>query len=142
MEKAVSHIIENENVFRALVSVPPAILFILLAANSLMSGGIVLFQVIYILLALYFLLSAIGYAALYSNELVEQKTKPLFKNINLSNAISYLALAAIFITTSIVSITSSAHIIFTSLAVLLALITTLNTLAYAAYYTNDRYAKV
>lgn len=44
--------IENENLFRALFCAPTAILLVLFADSFLMSSGIVLFKVIYVLMAL------------------------------------------------------------------------------------------
>lgn len=137
MGKVERNLIENENLFRSLVCIPPAIIFVLLAVNSISSSGIVLFQIIFTLIATYFTLSTIGYAAIYTNELYEGKTEPLFKNKNLSKTIVYLPLAIIFIATAVTSITSSAHIVFNVLSISLASYTVLATLAYAAFYTND-----
>ena len=140
MEKVKSeNIIENENLFRALVSVPLAILFVLLSINSVLTTGIVLFQVLFILLAIYFSLSAISYAAHYTNELYDGKTEPLFKNINLSKTIKFLPLAVLFTYIAVNSITTSAHIVFKALSIVMSLLLILTTIAYAAYYTNDCY---
>jgi hypothetical protein len=140
MEKVKSeNIIENENLFRALVSVPLAILFVLLSINSVLTSGIVLFQVLFILLAIYFSLSAISYAAHYTNELYDGKTEPLFKNINLSKTIKFLPLAVLFTYIAVNSITTSAHIVFQALSIVMSLLLILTTIAYAAYYTNDCY---
>lgn len=60
--------IENENLFRALVCSPIAVLFVMLAVNSMMSPGFVVFKVIYVVMALCFALSALAYAAYYTND--------------------------------------------------------------------------
>lgn len=102
-----------------------------------MNSGIVLFLIIYVLVAAYFTLSTLGYAALYANERFAGQAEPVFKNTNLSKAIATLPLTIIFIGTTIVSVTSSAHIIFQALSALIACYFLLSTLAYAAFYTND-----
>ncbi len=142
MEKVKSEVtIKNENLFRALVSLPLAALFALLAMNSVMNSGIIIFQILYILMALYFSLSTLGYAAHYTNERYEGTTEPLFKNKNLSKAIKLLPLAIIFVAVAMNSITSSTHVVFQVVFVLMAMFTLLSTLAYAAYYTNDYFAE-
>ncbi len=141
MEKVENKIIENENLFRALVSLAPAVLFIMLALNSMMSAGIVLLQVIFILLALYFLLSALGHAALYTNERFDGKSEALFNNKNLAQTMMFLPLTILFTFITFLSITSSAHLVFTGISMLITMFSLLSTLAYAAYYTNDYYAK-
>lgn len=137
MGKAESSMIENENLFRSLVCIPPAIIFVLLAVNSISTSGIVIFQIIFTLIASYFTLATVGYAALYTNERYEGKTEPLFKNTNLSKAVKFLPLAIIFIATAVTSISSSAHVVFNVISILLASYTVLATLGYAAFYTND-----
>jgi len=140
MEKVQSEsIITNENLFRALVCVPLVILFVLLSINSVATSGIILFQILFILLALYFSLSAISYAAHYTNELYEGKTEPLFKNKNLSKTIRFLPLAILFTYIAVNSITTSVHIVFQTLSIVMSLLLILSTIAYAAYYTNDCY---
>ena len=129
--------IENENLFRALVCIPVAALFALLAASSIMNSGILLFQIIFVLLALYFTLSTLAYAAHYTNERYEGTTEPQFSNKNLSKTVKLLPLAIIFVIVAMTSITSSTHVVFQVLFVLMALFTVLSTLAYAAYFTND-----
>ncbi len=62
------NVIENENLFRMLFCSPVAILFLVLAESYLMSPGIMLFKVIFVLFALYFTLSALAYAAFYTND--------------------------------------------------------------------------
>jgi len=61
-------LIENENLFRALVCSPIAVLFVMLAVNSMMSPGFVVFKVLYVVMALVFSLSALAYASYYTNE--------------------------------------------------------------------------
>ncbi|MCO4798985.1 MAG: hypothetical protein KC484_07205 [Colwelliaceae bacterium] len=132
-------VIKNENLFRAWVSLPAAILFILLSINSVATSGILLFQIIFILLAMYFSLNAISYAAQYTNELYEGKTEPLFENKNLSNAIIFSPLAILAVLVASNSITTSASVVFQTVSVLTAFILVLYAIAYAAFYTNDCY---
>lgn len=132
-------VIKNENLFRALVSVPSAILFVLLSINSVANSGILIFQIIFILLAMYFSLNAISYAAQYTNELYEGKTEPLFENTNLSNAIIFSPLAILATLVALNSITTSASIVFQIVSVLTAFTLVLYAIAYAAFYTNDCY---
>jgi hypothetical protein len=132
--------IENENLFRALFCAPTALLLVLFANSFLMSPGVVLFKVIYVLMALFFTLSTLAYAAYYTNELYEGKTDKFIKNDNLFKAIIFTPLAVVFWFFAVNSIMSSGHIVFNAIYILLALYSTLSTLAYAAYYTNDCYA--
>jgi hypothetical protein len=133
--------IENENLFRALFCAPTAILLVLFAESFLMSSGIALFKVIYVLMALYFTLSTLAYAAYYTNELYEGKTEKFIKNDNLFKTIIFAPLAVVFWFFAVNSIMASGHIVFNAAYVVLALLSTLSTLAYAAYYTNDCYAE-
>lgn len=133
--------IENENLFRALFCAPTAILLVLFAESFLMSSGIVLFKVIYVLMALYFTFSTLAYAAYYTNELYEGETEKFIKNDNLFKAIVFAPLAVVFWFFAAHSIMSSGHIVFNAIYVLLALFSTLSMLAYAAYYTNDCYSE-
>jgi hypothetical protein len=134
-------IIKNENLFRALVYVPLAALFVLLSINSVATSGIIIFQILFILMAMYFTLSAISYAAHYTNERYEGKTEPQFENKNLSKAIKFSPLAVVFTFISFHSITTSAHLVFQAIAVIIAFYLILSTIAYAAFYTNDCYAE-
>ena len=134
-------VIENENLFRALFCAPTAILLVLFANSFLMSAGLVLFKVIYVLMALYFTLSTLAYSAYYTNELYEGKADSLIKNKHLFKAIVFTPLAIVFWFFAVNSIMASGHIVFNAIYVLLALFCTLSTLAYAAYYTNDCYAE-
>ena len=134
-------VIENENLFRALFCAPTAILLVLFANSFLMSAGLALFKIIYVLMALYFTLSALAYSAYYTNELYEGKAESLIKNDHLFKAIVFTPLAIVFWFFAVNSIMSSGHIFFNALYVVLALLFTLSTLAYSAYYTNDCYAE-
>jgi len=60
--------IENDNLFKALVSFLVAILFIVLAVNSFSTGGLVLFKVLFVLIALVYTLFTLAYAAYYTND--------------------------------------------------------------------------
>jgi hypothetical protein len=134
-------VIESDNLFRALFCAPTAILLVLFAESFLMSAGIALFKVIYVLMALYFLLSTLAYAAYYTNEIYEGEADSFIKNDHLFKAIIFTPLAIIFWFFAVNSIMSSGHIVFNTIYVLLALYSSLSTLAYAAYYTNDCYAE-
>jgi hypothetical protein len=132
-------IIKNENLFRAWACVPLVILFVWLSIDSVANSGIIIFQILFTLMAIYFSLSAISYAAHYTNELYEGKTEPLFENTNLSKTIKFLPLAVLFTFIAFNTITTSAHFVFQTISVLIALFLILSTIAYAAYYTNDCY---
>jgi hypothetical protein len=134
-------VIDNENLFRALFCAPTAILLVLFAQSFLMSSGLVLFKVIYVLMALYFTLSALAYAAYYTNELYEGEAESLIKNKSLFKALVFTPLAIVFWFFAVNSIMSAGHIVFNVTYIILALYFTLSTLAYAAYYTNDYYAE-
>jgi hypothetical protein len=131
--------IENENLFRALVSAPLAIFFVILAANSVMSSGIFLFKLIYVCMALYFSLSTLAYAAYYTNDHHDEKADKVFKNKNLFNLLFNALIALSFIIFAVISVTSNANLFFNILFSLLAFISSLYTIAYAAFYTNDCY---
>jgi len=66
--------IENDNLFKALVYLPIAILFAALAGNSVMNDGSAFFQVLYVLLAIYFILGTLGYFAHFTNEFFEEES--------------------------------------------------------------------
>lgn len=66
---------ENEYLFRAKVCLPVAIFFAMIAVNSFTSSGILLFQVIFVLMALYFSLSTLAYAAFFTNDYFEQQAE-------------------------------------------------------------------
>ena len=133
--------IDNENLFRALVSAPLAIFFVIIAANSVMSSGIFLFKLIYVCMALYFSLSTLAYAAYYTNDHHGEKADKVFKNKNLFNLIFNAPIALAFIVFAIISISTGASLFFNIIFVLLASISSLYTIAYAAFYTNDCYEK-
>jgi uncharacterized membrane protein YqjE len=134
-------VIDNENLFRALFSAPIAIVLVLFAESFLMSSGIVLFKIIYVLMALYFTLSTLAYGAFYTNELYEGEAESFIQNENLFKALVCTPLAVVFWFFAVNSIMSSGHIVFNVTYVLLALFFTLSTLGYAAFYTNDYYAE-
>jgi hypothetical protein len=140
MGKANSELlIENENLFRTLCSTPIALLLGGLTASLLASSGIVLFKIIFVVLTFYFTLDAIAHAAYYTNERSEGTAEKLIKNTNLSKLLYHTPLAIFFVAVAIDSVASGAHIVFNIASVLIALCFTLSTLAYAAFYTNDRY---
>ena len=134
-------LIENENLFRALAFAPIAILLVLFSGDFLMSSGIVLFKVIYVLMALYFTLSTLAYAAYYTNELYEGNAESLIKNENLFKTLICTPLAILFWFFAVNSMMSSSHIVINVITVLIALYFSLGTLAYAAFYTNDYHAE-
>lgn len=134
-------IIKNENLFRALVCAPLAILFSLLATNSVMSSGLIIFQVLFILLALYFSYITLSHAALYTNERYEGKTEPQFKNKNLSKTIKFSPFAILFSFIAQYSLMSPDHLFFKIVFLLLAITFVLCALSYAAFYTNDYFAE-
>ena len=134
-------IIENENLFRALTCAPISFLFTLLAANSVMSSGIVIFQVLFILLALFFTYNTLAYAAHYTNERFSGQAETALGNENLSKAVKFFPLAVVFVFFAMNAITSSSHLVFQVILVLLALTFVLSTLSYAAFYTNDYHAE-
>jgi hypothetical protein len=131
--------IENENLFRALVSAPIAIFFAVIATNAVMSPGIFLFKLIYIGMALYFSLSTLAYAAYYSNDHQGDKAEKALKNKNLFNLLFNAPIALAFIIFAVISVTTNASLFFNITFGFLAFISTLYTLAYAAFYTNDCY---
>mgnify|MGYP000064798662 CR=1 FL=1 len=131
--------IENENLFRALVSAPLAIFFVIIATNSVSSSGIFLFKLIYVCLALYFSLSTLAYAAYYTNDHNCEKADKTLKNKNLFNFLFYAPIAVAFIIFAVISVTSNASLFFNIIFGLLAFISSLYTIAYAAFYTNDCY---
>jgi uncharacterized membrane protein YqjE len=134
-------VIENENLFRALVFGPVAILLVLFGSSFLMSPGVVLFKVIYVLMASYFSISALAHAAFYTDELYAGEVESFIKNDNLFKAIVYSPLAILFWTFAVNSIMSSGHIVFNVIYILIAFYLSLSALAYAAFYTNECYAE-
>jgi len=135
-----SFVIENENLFRALFCGAMAILFCLLTLSLLTPSSILLFKVIFVLLSLYFSLSALAHAAYYTNELIEGTAEAIIKNENLSKLLYCAPLALLFVAVSINSVGASTNMIANVFFILLAMIFTLSTLAYAAFYTNDYHA--
>ena len=61
-------LIKNKNLLKALYCTPLAAFFWFIADKSIMSSGSIVFNVVYVLAALYFALSAHGYAAFYTND--------------------------------------------------------------------------
>ncbi|MDO6446937.1 hypothetical protein Q4493_14275 [Colwellia sp. 1_MG-2023] len=131
--------IENENLFRALVTAPLAIFFVIIAANSVMSSGIFIFKLIFIGMAIYFSLSTLAYAAYYTNDHHAEKADKVFKNKNFFNLLFNAPLSLAFIIFTVLSFTNDASLFFNLIFGALAFISTLFTLAYAAFYTNDCY---
>ncbi len=125
--------IENENLFRALVCSPIAVLLVILTANSIQTSGFTLLNVILIAVASYFTLCAIAYAAFYTNEYFADMPD----NDNLFNTLMYGTLAIIVTSFTVSSVLSSGSILFQVVFICLALYLTLSALAYAAFYTND-----
>ncbi|TLU66197.1 hypothetical protein FE810_05630 [Thalassotalea litorea] len=130
-------LIQNENLFRALVCAPVAVLFVLLAANSVTTSAIVVMQIVFVLLAVCFTLSSLAYASYYTNERSQGDAEPLIKNQNLSKSLVFLLLTILFGAIAYSAVTSSTHLIFKVISALLAIYFTLGTLAFAAYFTND-----
>jgi len=133
-------VIENENLFRALFCAPIAILFGALTLSLLVSSDIVLFKVIFVLLTLYFSLSALAHAAYYTNERLEGTAEAIIENKNLSKLLYCVPLTLLFVAIAVNSVSFSTHMVFNVVFVLMAIFFTLSTLAYAAFYTNDCYA--
>jgi len=134
-------VVENENLFRALFCAPIALVLVLFANSFLMSSGLVLFKVIYTLMALYFLLSTLAYAAYYTNERYADETDSFIKNDNLFKALVCTPLAVVFWYFAVNSMMSSGHIVFNVAYILIALYFSLSTLGYAAFYTNDYHSE-
>mgnify|MGYP000221096280 CR=1 FL=1 len=131
--------IENENLFRALVSAPLAIFFVIIATNSVTSSGVFLFKLIYVAMAVYFSLSTLAYAAYYTNEHHGGKADKILKNKNLFNLLFTAPISLAFIIFAVLSFTYNASIFFNVVFSFLAFVSSLYTIAYAAFYTNDRY---
>ena len=92
-------------------------------------------------MAMYCSLSALAYAAYYTNQLDKKETDSLIKNENLLNALVCAPLAILFCFFASHSITSSEHVVFNMVYVLLASYFSLRMLASAAFYTNDHHAE-
>lgn len=132
-------IIKNENLFRTLAFAPVALLLLIFAGDFLSSSLLFLFKIFYVLMMLYSSISALAYGAFYTNEVYEGKTESLIKNDNLFKALVYTPLAVLFYFFALNSVMSSSHIVFNTIYILMTLYFTLSAIAYAAYYTNDRY---
>jgi hypothetical protein len=130
-------VVKNENLFRTLFCAPIALLLVLFAQSFLMSSGLVLFKVFYVLMALYFVLSTLAYGAFYTNEVYAEEVNSFIKNDNLFKALISAPLAVLFWFFAVNSMMSSGHFVFNVIYLLIALYFSLSTLAYAAFYTND-----
>lgn len=131
--------IENENLFRAIVSAPIAIFFAIIAANSISSSGIFIFSFIFVCMAVYFSLSTLAYAAYYTNDHHTDKADKVFKNKNFFNLLFNAPITLAFIAFTVLSFSTNASLFFNITFGFLAFISSLYTLAYAAFYTNDCY---
>jgi hypothetical protein len=65
--------IKNDNLFKAIVFTPLAVLFTFFAFDSIAGSSHIVFNVMYILIAMYFILGALAYAAFYSNDYYAEK---------------------------------------------------------------------
>jgi len=131
--------IKNENLFRTLAFTPIALLLLIFAGDFLSSSLLVLFKIFYVLMMLYSTVSALAYGAFYTNDVYEGRAESLIKNNNLFKALIYTPLAALFYFFAVNSIMSSSHVVFNMLYILMTMYFTLSAIAYAAFYTNDRY---
>jgi hypothetical protein len=132
-------LIENENLFRSLVFSPVAIVLIIFGGEFLTSSGLFLFKLIYVIVGVYSALCALAYGAYYTNEVYEGKAESFIKNTNLFKTLVFAPLAILFIFFSFYSITTSGHLFFNVLYILIAAYFILGTIAYSAFYTNDYY---
>ncbi len=138
MDKMKSEVlIENENLFRALVCAPIAVLFALFSTSFVLSPGLILFKVIFVILALYFSLSTLAYAAYYTNDLHEENVDSIFNNKNLLSSLFCAPIAFIFVLFALNTEASSGYLFFKVIFVIMASYFVLKTLAHAAYYTNE-----
>jgi len=139
MEKVNSDVlIENENLYKSLASAPIAILFVALATNSIMNDGILLFQIIFVLLAAYFSLSTLAYAAFYTNEHHASNADSIFDNTDFFKLVFNAPLGLVFGFFAYSTLQTNDHIIFKVILVGLAAFFILKTIASAAYYTNSK----
>jgi len=65
--------IENDNLFKALICVLPAIGFSLMAKYLWLSPGLVFLDVLFTFVAVYFVLSVLMHAAWYTNDCDREK---------------------------------------------------------------------
>lgn len=138
MEKVKSDVlIENENLYKALASAPIAALFVALAVNSISNSGIFLFQIIFVLLAAYFSLSTLAYAAFYTNEHHASNADSIFDNTSFFKLVFNAPLGLLFGFFAYSIVPSNEHVVFKVIIVALASFFILSTIAYAAYYTNS-----
>lgn len=134
-------VIENEHLFRALICAPVGVFFAMLAQQWIVTSGAIVMNVIFVLMALFFILATLSYAAFYTNERFQGKAEPLFKNKNLSQFVIFTCLAVLFVPIAVNVLPSAAHMVFKVIFTLLALYSLLSALAYAAFYTNDCFAE-
>ncbi|NMP32329.1 hypothetical protein HII17_12225 [Thalassotalea sp. M1531] len=134
-------VIENEHLFRSLICAPVAIFFALLAQQWITTSGAIVMSVIFVIIALIFMLSTLSYAAYYTNERFEGKAEPLFKNNNLSKFVVFTLLTALLVPVAVNVVPSEAHMVFKVIFTLSALYVVLSALAFAAFYTNDYFAE-
>ena len=133
-------LVQNDNLYRALVSAPIAILFLMLAKNALASPGLIFMTFLFIVMATYFTLSTLAYAAFSTNDHHAEDTGRTIENRNLLRTVlnSPVALALVYF--AYLSITSGAHLFISVLLVLVASYFSLKAIAHAAFYTNDFFA--
>lgn len=131
--------IENENLFRALVTAPIAVFFVIIAVNSVTSSGLFLFKFIFVCMAIYFSLCTLAYAAFYSNDHQTEKADKIFNNKNFFNLVFTAPISLSLIIFTALSFSSNASLFFNIVFGALAFISCLYTIAYAAFYTNDCY---
>lgn len=129
--------VENENLFRAMLCAPAAIAFGALTTSTISSNGIGFINLFFILLTLYFSLSALGYAALYTNDRYEGRAEAIFENQNLAKTLICLPLAVVFVALTYYSVSVSSSLFFNLIYGAIALYFVLATLGYASHYTND-----
>lgn len=130
-------VIENEYLFRALICGPAALSFGALSQHIIVNNGFGFLNLFFVLLTLFFTLSALGYAALYTNDRYEGRAPALFTNQNLAKTVIYLPLAVLFVLLTLHSIEVSSSLFFNLLYGVIALACVLATLGYASHYTND-----
>lgn len=132
-------LIENENLFRALACAPIAILSSILAVDFAMSSGLIIFKVLLACMAIYFSLTAIAYAAYYTNEIYSEKSGSFIKNKNLFKVLVHAPIAIVFTFFAFNSVAINTHLIFTLVYGFIATYSSLAALGYAAFYTNERF---
>lgn len=130
-------LIENDDLYKALVCTPLTILFSALAVNSIATSGILLMTIIFVCLAMYFLLSTLAYAAYYTNDYHENKKD--VGNENLLKTWVYGPLAILFGLFTANSVMASELLLFKILFIVVTCYLAITALAYAAFYTNSKF---